>query len=96
MIVVCVTDHEEMTKNPRMVFFFEEVKELTEKYIGFENLPDDETLLKVVGKVSADSIVCVYNTLFIYAFFVVAFNEICLHLTCCDFLANKQTNISIN
>lgn len=44
-----------------MVLFFNEVKELTGKFIGFENLPDDDSLIKIVGKVNVNINFCVCN-----------------------------------
>lgn len=57
---LCI-DYKEMTENPRMVLLFNEMKELTGKYIGFENLPDDDSFIKVLGKVNVNINVCVCN-----------------------------------
>lgn len=55
---LCI-DYKEMTENPRMMLFFNEMKELTGKYIGFENLPDDDSLIKILGKVNNVAIIII-------------------------------------
>lgn len=45
-------DYEEMTQNPKFMLIYKGLKKPLKEFIGEENMPEEENLLKIIGKVN--------------------------------------------
>lgn len=60
--------YEEMISNPRFNLLYKEVKDALRDFIGEENMPREDYLIKIVGKVKFSA--CEYSAIFPYEFYL--------------------------
>lgn len=78
----------QFSKNPQMLLFFKSVKECLIKYIGVENVPDDECLMKLVGKVKHNAFKGAGFS-FSFCLGVPQFDEECIPNSCLSMNGNE-------
>lgn len=44
-------DYDEMTENPRYILLYKGIKDALKEFIGEENMPTDDNLIQIIGKV---------------------------------------------
>lgn len=47
-----LSDYEEMTQNPKFMLIYKGLKKPLKDFVGEENMPEEENLLKIIGKVN--------------------------------------------